>query len=1173
MSSFNQKSHELFEKAEQAQWSLECDEKLLELMQNIATKVENRTTSIKSNINSMKLGLDETKIKLSNLTRINSLKNTNYCESLISDDHFEDSKTEETKQQPVKLSPQIAIDNGLKLMDTCFEKHRVNHNPSDNRSETSIVYRPIDKFMNVLPHLIGSEKWSENWHVGLLDNDILSHSGSEHFVESTDSINVPSVPLQSNIDGNSFAQNSSLMASQESLTKSLGTISDQMVVNRPTGGLFDDIQEENNRFNFTTPNVPSTSSHIFRPQAEQRKIVNLFDDEPPYLESSPLVKKKAVNLFDDDNESEESFPTVPIKDNNSIKHQPPVDIFNDNEFDAFIKHIETKEDDPHSENEIIKGNEQKPKTIEKTIKQNFMKITEDAIKNVHLKKADSMTKTSTEIEKETNEVSPNDETKAVPLNPSKDESKINSLSKRITNLFDDEEESDDFFEEIMKKKGVNKTIEPITNVKEETKKNKLSNLFDDEQENVNNFDDIFKTKQKTFVKKSSSLFDDDNDDDEEVSPPIIQKEKLKPIKKSTNLFNDGDDDVSDILGMKFEVPKTQENVETTEILSTNLESTKQTEIQGKNEKVSEKTETKNAEVVEKINTNEIRDELPEQIKTPKNVQSSRDEDKNFISEILKRDELKTYEDSLNQNSIESFSSEIQKYNLGNSEKSDVVPANIISSTLPFLSDIPPDDDDNWDMEDNYDDLETKPVDRNIFNQVSSNYSSIPLFSDIPPDDDDFMITKPPPIPEPNFESDGEDIPDDSTSKQCEGKINEVEKSKEDFDEIDRSVKSVNIKDKLEIFNKKTEEFTSPKKLLPGKLNTNLKINVDALMPGARLPTKKSNEMLEEIESNEAPKSSEIQKDSNNNANLLNNDLTKSRARIQVKRRPSTRRGRQANYQRTLTYATPEDKAMIKPLDSKSSVEISTKQTTKNLSSSIFDDGNDENNKSPKWVENSEKKLNHPVKSSQSVITTNKISVFYDDEEDTRMMMEEEKLKAKNKLENISKAAGLFDDLNNDFFEDVSAPVTKISHVTTSAEPDSDDDLFGAMIKSVEPKMTDIPKEKSPKIIQNQKKSLFDDDDELFGNSSKKLSSAMIKKSSKLFDSDDDDEASGSIIFTKPSKNSLFGDDSDDDLFSSKPKSNTSAPANKSSSSTKSTSIVKKKASHVIDDPLKDLLND
>lgn len=40
-------------------------------------------------MNSMMLSLDETKVKLSNLTRIDSIKNSNYCENLIKDDHLD----------------------------------------------------------------------------------------------------------------------------------------------------------------------------------------------------------------------------------------------------------------------------------------------------------------------------------------------------------------------------------------------------------------------------------------------------------------------------------------------------------------------------------------------------------------------------------------------------------------------------------------------------------------------------------------------------------------------------------------------------------------------------------------------------------------------------------------------------------------------------------------------------------------------------------------------------------------------------------------------------------------------------------------------------------------------------------------------------------------------------
>lgn len=59
----------------------------------------------KSNISTMTLNLDETKVRLSNLTRIDSIKNTNYCENLIKDDHLD---LEDDKSQSKTVSRHIA---------------------------------------------------------------------------------------------------------------------------------------------------------------------------------------------------------------------------------------------------------------------------------------------------------------------------------------------------------------------------------------------------------------------------------------------------------------------------------------------------------------------------------------------------------------------------------------------------------------------------------------------------------------------------------------------------------------------------------------------------------------------------------------------------------------------------------------------------------------------------------------------------------------------------------------------------------------------------------------------------------------------------------------------------------------------------------------------------------
>lgn len=89
-------------------------------------------------MNTMMLSVDETKVKLSNLTRINSLKNTNYCENLIRDDHGElDTENESvTKKEPVSdlrcitsrlgiLSPRNSIDFYCLFRSNCRPKLRL----------------------------------------------------------------------------------------------------------------------------------------------------------------------------------------------------------------------------------------------------------------------------------------------------------------------------------------------------------------------------------------------------------------------------------------------------------------------------------------------------------------------------------------------------------------------------------------------------------------------------------------------------------------------------------------------------------------------------------------------------------------------------------------------------------------------------------------------------------------------------------------------------------------------------------------------------------------------------------------------------------------------------------------------------------------------------------------
>lgn len=58
-------------------------------------------------MNNMILSLDETKVKMSNLTRINDIKNTVYCENLITDDHLE--PIQEVPKTTVRIYPTSSL--------------------------------------------------------------------------------------------------------------------------------------------------------------------------------------------------------------------------------------------------------------------------------------------------------------------------------------------------------------------------------------------------------------------------------------------------------------------------------------------------------------------------------------------------------------------------------------------------------------------------------------------------------------------------------------------------------------------------------------------------------------------------------------------------------------------------------------------------------------------------------------------------------------------------------------------------------------------------------------------------------------------------------------------------------------------------------------------------------
>lgn len=1040
-----------------------------------------------------------------------------------------------------KLPQQVAIDNGIKLMGKCFDKQVVKLDPSSSDSETTI-YRPIDKYANVLPHLIGSDDWNRKWHAGILDK----HPENERRRQASTSLS------QKHEEESSNEKTSNLLSARreslESVAKSVSSAGgDQMVINslQPSGIFSDNNEDELNVSK--DPIVPSSSSSMFRSQPDQRRLVNLFNDEPPSMDSSPAAVRKPVNLFDDYG-SVDSFPSDTSEDraksqtvstSTASTVQPPVDLFNDNEFENFIDKLEKQQGQSGASSQ----NEKPSKSVTSSVDKNPMaggdmkKIAEE-IKKVQLKKvggggdAASVKTTISEKKSETTAAASSakssdfkqmlsktlerqavgdiksrpkmEDVKSTPPPPVA----VQKAKKPIANLFDDDDDNGvASLKKIDTPKPVDKSAEKP---KEAQKKTKLTNLFDDDDDD-DPFDKIFKKKSDALPSKpitavSKKLFGDE-----------VDEKSISTLSKSKSLFD----------GEKREVKAIPPTKEPTREAIKTFRDEKQTTDEEKHIKKSEKVFESEEE--EKIDAE----------KYSKTIQNTSSSVTKIVEEKPTKIPQSTSEEKLFTTSQEPFKK------IADAEKSVKRDENQSSPfkpfSVPFLSDEPPDDD-TWITEDNnFDEHDNRVNDCNTPN--SFNYSSMPIFDEMPPEDN---FSSKPPVPEPNFCSDEEEPVKIEIPKK-------VEKSKDDSKvENSSNPVSAGIRGKLDHLFKKQQEKEaatvkdSPKKA-PGKLSSDLKINVGALMPGMRPPPMKKsaedkspNESFEKKDEESEKQTKSISalaasvtdgKSSEDRLNLLNNDLTKSRAKIQVKRRPSTRRARQESYQKTMSSyiaeESKEEEITTRPMSAvfsretvRKSVELTEEKSVtsskKILPSSIFGDESD----SEDLLANvTTQRREEKGSLSKSSVVTNKIPVFYDDEADTKKMLEEQKKVEEGKQK---------EDIKSKIFDD-----------------ESDDDLFA--------KKSPKPAPPSAQKSSTKSKSLFDDEDDdgnMFASKSTKQSSETLTVTAiatlspkKLFESDDDDLLKKPIASSSKPKTeksiskSLFGDDDDDDdLFSSKPKS-------------------------------------
>ncbi|XP_059620286.1 WASH complex subunit 2-like [Phlebotomus argentipes] len=1038
---------------EATKWSLDGDAKLLEYMREISQNLESRCRETELSINRMCLSADQVNVELGNTTnRLLALQHSQFVENRVQEDDEASGtaqngtdKAPETRQMSPMSTLKSVLADSVACLNDCYEKIQVELDEDSEEEDEpgrSVAFRPKDPYAHrPLPYVIGSKEFKEKWHVGLVDSESdqeheedpqFSDSGSE----SGHSVSLPSVGgseadsvwgLQATSNALAHKSASQISSEDENSPKVFDppvpaqrayfqppkltprtSVPENPVTNlfsssppRIPGtskatGLFDDLEDYD--FDAPAPKADSKPPPFFRDMPETHKTVNLFDDEPPEFEAPPLVTQKSRqsrSFLESDNEEEVDLPKKIVKEpkvaTNLFNEEPPVDDFqeknklpanlfedNDDEFDSFMS---------------------------------------------------SLKKPSEKVTK-----------------------------PKLSNLFDDDDEPEDFLDTLLKGVKTKPKSQPVE--KKESKLQEVKEDLNDAKEKR----EIAKEPRKVETVKKISLFDDSDDEDifsetgKKTEPSInVQRNNSESLRKESLGRETPQETMSKERTLHVKEPSLNVQKKNSESLRKESRD-KETphEIISKEttpltDEPSVNAQSKSSESLRKGSLDKetsrkerkpliVEEEPPLEVETPPVEEPPVDQK---IEESSKKpEEAETIPENLFPDEEEpedwlEASPNFHKHppsNLFSEPPEDVSPEKK-ESKLPGLFD---------DLDDDDDDFFTPK--RTEEQQKTTN---MPLFDDLPPDDDLFANRSDRKEKEVFYDDFADSFPPEVSSVNPSGSsylfndepppVDDWQESGASKDEPDEIIPSVrNLINRHEKPENVAEEPLNKPKIVPNKLSKTMAINVAALLPGAKRPSFKN---VQESPTEEAPVKSpeEVQEvpevaekieEKPEDPSLLVN-LNRNRAKIPQKRKPSTRRGRQETYRKSLILESDNQKEGI----------VQNPEREKKLPEDLFGDD----------LPETEKKA---AKVIQKVVKSAPKSLFESDDEDSSDIFSMVKPKSLPKS--------------------TSEP-TKITPKPTSLFGDSDeddDDLFGAANKSNAVKIT-APVSKVEKKIT--KKSAAGDD--------------------------------------------------------------------------------------------------
>jgi hypothetical protein len=940
-------------------WNLAGDVALLNTLKAFADNLLTRTTEINNNLQNLTDSLNETHLELNIAqNKFQSLRNTQFIESRV----YEDDETLPQSENESKTKPQEEVEpdrtedirlaalKGLEVLDQYFDKVEVSVSDSEDEDIDlpNYVLRPKDLYIDrPLPYVIGSEEWHKNWHVGLEDSssDSETEKVSDQFSESDSESDLPIIQDRSQIKGTSdtsseldFSQKAEPIKSNkpeifnssdsENSVPVQAPISNKNFAEQLAAKLGHVITQD-----FTEPEVNK------RPIQPKSNYGDIFFDEPPPLDEGKGLFSGGSGLFDDDDEEGPSDWTP--KDSKVESPKLPTTksggLF-DSDDDIFgAKKTPVPKPPLFTEEPPVLEEKKKP----------IGGVSIFGGGNLFDKKLLKRRPSSDDEEHEE---------KNEPIKEEKPSKKVD--------LFGD----DDLFKSVPNE---DKSV-----VKKEKNVKKI-NLFDSDEEESES-SSLFGGDQKKQNEKQKNVLFDDN---------VTEKQESRDEKKVSSVL------FADEVPSKEDKPKSEKKIslfdDDDDLFKDDLFSTSST----------------------KKFTSGLFDDIPEDDLFASNFEDKPQPAGNLVEDLM------AIPDNKNSINVDTKAETKETTSYANLDANPGESSQEINSTTDNLFTSSPLTDDIFGRTEN-DSKEPEPP------QPKPRLS---LFDSPPPEPDDlfggsYKTSKSDDVPSDIFESSNnlfENSPKTdlfASSEKIEARASSMrlfDSSPPPDDEWD--TKSDNLSDrddfvndfeettsnKASLFNDEppsleTSEETSTKSK-PGKLKHNLNINVGALMPGSVRPKrvdtspKKSSESPTETPrvSFEIPKvspetttttaeTSPTSFDDSDGVKVLHS-VTKDRARVPLRRRPSTRKGRKAALRNSgADFKLEQDE---EEADSRQSPDLVTSSKTGDLFEekqakpktsqpviSLFDDENDDDDLFSKKV---------PVQTTKVL----KKSLFDDDEDD------------------------------------------------------------------------------------------------------------------------------------------------------------------------------------------------